>query len=167
MAEVPWILSSPLATQIILPFVLVFVLLFAILDRTKILGEEKRTINAIISLVIALIFVTFSRAVEMVSKLMPFLAVLAVVILVFMVLWGFIAGGFKSELIVNTGIKITGGVIITLALVIAVIYITGFSDVISSWFQGGSSGAIASTIVFLVVIGGAIALVLATGNKSS
>ena len=44
------ILSSPLVVEVLLPFLLVFTLVFAVLDRTKLLGEGKRQINAIISL---------------------------------------------------------------------------------------------------------------------
>lgn len=164
MAEVPWILTHPLVTGTILPFVLVFVLIFAILDRIKILGEDKRQINALVSLAIALIFVTFGQAVDIVNKLMPFLAVLTVIILVFLILWGFIATG-KEGLTIHKGIKITGGIIITIALIVAVAVYTGASDIITEWFSGGNSSIIISTVVFLAVIGGAIAVVLATGGK--
>jgi len=163
MAELPWILSNSLVTQIILPFLLVFVLIFAILDRVKILGEDKRQINALVSLAIALIFVTFSRAVDIVSNLMPFLAVLAVIILVFLILWGFIAGG-KEGLVLNKGIKIAGGIIIILALVIAVLFVTGAYGIIQEWITGSNSSIIISTVVFVVVIVAAIVVVLATGS---
>ena len=164
MADIPWILSNSLVTQIILPFLLVFVLIFAILDRIKILGEEKRQINALVSLAIALIFVTFSRAVNIINNLMPFLAVLSVIILIFLILWGFIAGG-KEGLVLNKGIKIAGGIIITIALIIAVLLVTGASDTIQNWISGSNSSIIISTIVFVVVIAGAIVVVLATGNS--
>ena len=97
------ILSSELVGQIILPFVLVFVLIFAILDRIKILGEDKRQINALVSLAIALIFITFTKATGIIINLAAFVAVLAVIILVFLILWGFIAGG-KEGLVVHKGI---------------------------------------------------------------
>ena len=164
MAETPWILSHPLVQEIILPFLLVFVLIFAILDRTKILGEEKRQINALVSLALALIFVTFSNAVGVVTKLVPFLAVLAVIILVFLILYGFIAGNSK-EFSIPDGIKIAGGIIILIAMIIAVAVITGAGDWIKAQFSGSSSNIVISTIVFLVVIGGAIAVVLSVKDK--
>lgn len=165
MAELPWILSNSLVTQIVLPFLLVFVLIFAILDRIKILGEDKRQINALVSLAIALIFVTFTKAVNIVNNLMPFLAVLAVIILVFLVLWGFIAGG-KEGLLVNKGIKIAGGIIILLALIIAVVYATGANETISGLLKGASSNMIVSTVVFIAIMAGAIVVVLTSGKKA-
>ena len=162
--ETPWILSNPLVSQIILPFLLVFVLVFAILDRSKILGEDKRQINAIISLAIGLIFVTFSKAVGIVVNLMPFLAVVAVIILVFMILYGFVASD-KDGLKIPKGIKIAGGIVVILALVIAVVVVTGYWDPLVNMFSGGSSNSVVSTIIFLVVAGAAVAVVVSMGKK--
>jgi hypothetical protein len=161
---VPWILSSDLVTQVILPFLLVFVLVFAILDKIKILGEDRRQINALVSLAIDLIFVTFSKAVGIINQLIPFLVVFTIVILIFLMLWGFIAGN-KEGLSINNGIKIAGGIIIAVALIVAVIVVTGAGDVFKSLFTGGSSSFIIETIVFLVIIGGAIAVVLSVKSK--
>lgn len=36
------ILQSDFVTQLILPFLLVFTLVFAILEKTKLLGDEKK-----------------------------------------------------------------------------------------------------------------------------
>jgi len=162
MAETPWILSNPLVTEIILPFLLVFVLIFAILDRTKILGDDKRQINAIISLAIALIFITFSKAVGIVTGLMPFLAVLAVIILIFFILYGFFASG-KEGLEINKGIKIAGGVVVLVALVIAVLVVTGYWDKLKDSVSG--SNVVLSTIILIAIVAGAMAVVLASGKS--
>ena len=57
------IFISPYFLDYILPFVLVFTLIFAILQKTKILGEGKKQIDAIIGLVVGfiLIAVPFAR----------------------------------------------------------------------------------------------------------
>ncbi len=76
----------------ILPFVLVFTLIFAILEKTKLLGEDKKQINSLVGLVVGLILIAFPYARDIVVLLMPFLAVSAVILLVFMLLYGFILG---------------------------------------------------------------------------
>lgn len=43
--------------DVMLPFLLFFVVLFAILQKTKILGENKKNINSVIALVVSLIIV--------------------------------------------------------------------------------------------------------------
>jgi len=161
MAETPWILTHPLVTEVILPFLLVFVLIFAILDKLKILGDDKRQINAIISLAIALIFVTFSKAVGIVTGLMPFLAVLAVIILIFFILYGFFASG-KEGLEISKGIKIAGGVVVLVALVIAVLVVTGYWDILKTAVSG--SNTVVSTIILVAIVAGAMAVVLASGK---
>lgn len=157
------IFSSSLFQGIIFPFALVFVLVFAILDKSKLLGEGKRQINAIVSLVIALIFVSFSRAVGIVVGLMPFLAVMLVIILVFYLMIGFVFNNEKA-FTPNRGIKIAGGIIVFVALLIAVAVVTGYWDKILSLLQGG--GTLASTIIMLAVIGGALAVVLGSDKKT-
>ncbi len=76
----------------ILPFVLVFTLIFAILEKTKLLGDDKKQVNAITGLVIGLILIGTPFARDIIVKLMPFLAIFAVILLVFMLLYGFIEG---------------------------------------------------------------------------
>lgn len=157
------IFNNALFTEIIWPFLLVFVLIFAILDRTKILGEGKRQINAIISLVIALIFVSFAKAVGIVVNLMPFLAVMLVIILVFYLILGFVFNE-ANGLSIPKGMKIAGGIVMLIAVIIAVLVVTGYWTKFLGLFTSGDS--VTSTIVMLVVIGGALAIVLATGKKS-
>lgn len=162
MAETPWILSNPLFSDIIFPFLLIFVLIFAILDRTKILGEDKRQINALVSLAIALIFLSFSRAVGVVKNLIPFVAVFAVIILVFLILYGFIASD-KEGLKIPVGMKIAGGIVILIALVIAVLIATSSWNKFVELLTGGSK--ITTSIIFIVIIGAAVAVILSMGGK--
>ena len=41
----------------LLPFLLVFTIIFAILQRTEILGKDKKNFNVVIALVLALLFI--------------------------------------------------------------------------------------------------------------
>jgi len=157
------ILSSPFFKELVLPFLLVFALIFAILERIKILGEEKRQINAIVAFVVALIFVSFSEAVGITVNLMGVVAVVAVILLVFMILYGFAAGG--KEFTMPPGLKVTFGILIALVIIISLLIFTGYWNVLISSLAGG--GSTLANIIFIVIIIGAIALVLATGKKSS
>ncbi len=161
MAET--IFSSTLFNELIWPFLLVFVLIFAILDKTKILGEGKRQINAIVSLVIALIFVSFASAVGIIVNLMPFLAVVLVIILLFYLMMGFVWNE-KEGFTVPKGVKIAGAIVVFIALAIAVLIVTGYWNNVLSIFSG--EGTVSSSIVMIVIIAGALAIVLSTGKKS-
>lgn len=163
MAET--IFSSALVKEAILPFLLVFVLIFAILEKTKILGEGKKQINAIISLVIALILIVFPYPRDIIVNLMPVLAVVAVVLFVFMLLYGFV-GMTGKEFTMPKGLKITFGILIAIVLIVAILIITGYWENFSGWFSGESGGKVWQNIIIILIIGGVIALVLSTGGGS-
>ena len=158
------ILTAPIFIDIVFPFVLVFVLIFAILQKTNILGEDKPQINAIISLAIGILFIAFPYPRGVVQLLMPFLAVAAVVILVFMILFGFVASGDKG-FVMNKGLKITFGILIGIALIIAILAATGYWKTFIDVFTGDSSNTIVTSIIFIAIIGGAMAVVLSSGGE--
>lgn len=159
------ILASNFAVQVVYPFLLVFTLVFAILQKSKLLGEGKQQIDALIALAVALILIAFSWATDIITQLMPFLAVSLVILLVFMLLWGFVASG-EEGLQLNKGLKITLGIVIGIAVVVAVIVATGqWSVVWNSLFVEGTPTDLASTIFLIALIGGAFAIVLASGKK--
>jgi len=66
--------------------------MFAILQKTKILGEGKAQIDALVSLALALILIVFPGPRDLIVSIVPWLAVALVVILVFLLLYGFVAG---------------------------------------------------------------------------
>jgi len=154
------VFSNPIFTEIVLPFILIFVLIFALLDRSKVLGEGKRQINAIVSLVIALIFISFSKAVGIVVDLMPFLAVLSVITLIFFILFGFVAAD-KEGLKIHKGIRIALGVIVTVALVVAILIVTGYWGKLKDLMTEN----VLTNVIFIVLIIGAMAVILTTGKK--
>ena len=160
------ILSHPFFTDLILPFLLVFTLIFAILEKSKMLGEEKKQINAIVSLVIWLIFIAFPFAREIVIKLIPFLAVSLVILFVFMLIIGFILAKKEGDML-NPGLKIALGIIFGLAVLVAVLWITGGWDIIYSFVMERDLGqTLLINLFILAIIGGAIAVVMSSGGKS-
>lgn len=157
-------LSSPFVTEAVLPFLLIFTLFFAILEKTKILGEERRQINAIVSLVIALLLLAFPLARNVITGLMPVLAVIAVVLLVFIMLYAFASG--EKELKMPKGIKITFGILIGLALIIALLVLTGYWDIVINYLTGGENKTVVTNVFLIAIIIAAVIGVWATGNKS-
>jgi hypothetical protein len=154
------ILQAPILVDFLYPFLLIFFLLFAILEKTNIFGEGKKQINALISLVIALIFVSAVFPKIIVGNLMLFLSVGLVVVFVALMLWGFVSG--KGEF--------TGGMnkfwawIIGIAIVFAILWASGLGGSlveIFDWLFGSSwSGVLWTNILMVALIAGAIAVVL-------
>jgi hypothetical protein len=167
MAVVETILTSSFAVNIVYPFLLIFVLVFAILQKSKILGEGKHQIDALVSLSIALIVVAFGWATDIITKMMPFLAISLVTILVFMLLYGFIASDIKKGLEIPDWLKRVGVAFATVVVVIALIVATGQWDrIYNSIFTGeGISGLWADIILVIIVIAAASAVVLSGKSK--
>lgn len=151
------ILSNTVVKDVILPFVLVFALVFAVLEKSEILGKEKRQTNAIISLAVALIVIAVGSVTDLITNLIPILAVGLVILLVFMLLWGMVfkEGTFEMP----SGARIAVGIIAAIVVVVAVIYFTDSWNYIKGLFSGDISNWV-SNVVFIVIIIGAAALVL-------
>jgi hypothetical protein len=153
----------PIFTELILPFVLVFVLVFAILQKSKVLGEGKAQVDALVALAIGLILVAVPPARDFIILIVPWLAVAVVVMLVFLILYGFVGGDLKEG---PQWMKIVFGILAGVFVLFLVAWFSGFWDTIVNWFTGGTGGNIVANIIMLLVIGGAIAVAVATGKKS-
>jgi len=160
------ILSSEIFVEIIFPFLLVFTLTFAVLEKSKLLGDGKRQINALISLSVALMLIAFEYPRDVIVKLTPFLAVSLVILFIFMLMYGFVSGKKEGD-VLNKGLKITLGVIVGLAVIVAVLWATGAWDKIYSFLLGGDSSKIWVNVLIIVIIGAAMAMVLATSGKGN
>ena len=161
------LLTLPIFQKYILPFVLVFTLIFAILQKTKLLGDDVKQINAIVGLVVGLMFVVFPFANDIVAQLMPFLAVSAVVLLVFMLMYGFIGGKIEGD-VLHKGVKITLMIILGLALATFMLYISGWWDNIYEFlFEGSNAVTLWFNIFILIIIAVAVIAVLVDKKKGS
>ena len=84
-------------TDVMLPFLLIFVIIFAILHKTKILGETKKNLNIVVAIVTALIVViphvtnTFppdADPVEIINNALPQVSLLLVAVIFLLILIG-------------------------------------------------------------------------------
>lgn len=146
-------------TKFVLPFLLIFFIVFAILEKTKVFGEDNKQTNALIAFVIGLIFVGVAFPKEVVENLILFLTVALVVLFVVLVLWGFVSG--KELKIESTGLRWTIGIAIVVSVVIAVLWATGIQGGAFDLLFGQSwSGTFWTNLLFVVLVGAALALIL-------
>ena len=85
--------------DVILPFILIFTLIFAILQKSKILGEDKKNFNVVVSLVVALSVViphvldTYPPGydvVELINSILPQISLVAIAFLTVLLLAGLV-----------------------------------------------------------------------------
>jgi len=159
------IFTNPLFVETILPFLLMFTLVFAILEKTKILGDGKRQIDAIVSLAIALIFIAFGSATDIVVRMIPVLGIALVVILIFMILLGsmFQSGNFEMP----DWLKIVVGILVAILVIATVLVLTGGLDYIINFIYGENSGILINGFLVLIIVGAILAVVFGKKGEDS
>lgn len=156
------ILQHWVFTQFILPFLLIWTITFALLQKTKILGEGKQQLDAIVAFVIGLIFVGAVFPKVVVGNLILFLTVSIIIVFVGLLLWGFISGGeLKTGILEKGGLKWVVGIGLFLVLIGAVFWATGFWDeALDILFKQSWSSDLWTNVSFIVVIAATLAVVL-------
>ncbi|MBS3084169.1 hypothetical protein J4423_05165 [Candidatus Pacearchaeota archaeon] len=160
------ILSSPIISEAVLPFILIFTVVFAILQKSAILGKDKKQIDALVGIVFGLITITFARAVGIINQLLPFLAVSVVLILVFLILVAVFHKEDKEFKLDDTFKKIIMWMSF-IAVVIAGLVFTGAWDYIVEKFTGADSSSLVTNVVFILIIIGVFLIVWFGGGKDS
>lgn len=115
----------------LLPFLLIFTLVFAILQRAKILGENKN-FNIIVSLVLALLFIVPHMTgsyplgydpVQVLNEALPSVSLVAVAAVMLLLLLGIFGRGIGEALMP----------VIAIAAILFVIYIFGTTSALNLW----------------------------------
>lgn len=150
---------------VLLPFVLVFALSFAVLQKTKILGDHKN-LNVIVSLVLGLLFLQNVYLVEKIQLFLPNVSFAVLVFLALLLLVGVFAGDKLSEW--TSKWKWFAVVAATIALVWAFTsdYLGESSDFFA-WLSAFSETRIFQYVLLGVIVAVLIALVAAGDKKPS
>ncbi len=145
------------------PFFLVFFVLFAILEKTKLLGESKQ-LNAMVAGVIGLIFVSAVFPKIIVGNLMQFLTVAIMVVFVGLLLWGFVSGSEEPK--VEGKLKTPAIVVTIIAVIIGTLWAAQVNtfgvlgDFAEFLFSSSWSNSFWSNALFIIVIALAMAVAL-------
>tara|TARA_Y100000310_G_scaffold335371_1_gene417253 strand:+ start:75 stop:656 length:582 start_codon:yes stop_codon:yes gene_type:complete len=140
-------------TDVLLPFLLIFTLVFAILQKTKILGEDKKNFNVVIALVMALTVVIPHATggypinydpVNIINAFLPGISLVIVAVVMLFVLIG-LWGGEANW------VGGTPSAMIAILAAIAVIWIFGAA---ANWWTGWNwfTGFFGEDAVALVII---------------
>ena len=139
--------------DIIVPFILVFTIVYAVLDKTKVLGEEdgepKRRFNAIAAFVIASFTLLAVDVMNLVTRMSQYMVMLLVMGLLLAVLFGFL--GFKDLGKKKLGKKIILPVAFA-CLILVMLYAFGWLDILDWSAVYRYSGVLIALAVFFVVI---------------
>lgn len=147
-------------SDVMLPFVLIFTIIYAILHKTKILGEGKKNFNAVVAVVVALLvviphispnnpFSENSDPVNIINKALPQVSLILVAVVFLMIM----IGVFGQDM-VFLGLAAPGWILFFSIAVILIIFggaagwwSQGFLDFLQVEF---GDDAIAIAIMFLI-----------------
>src|SRR3989338_33112 len=149
--------------DVLLPFLLIFTIVFAVLEKSKILGEEKRNMNTAIALIFSLIIVIPHITGDLPAGYDPVLVINAALPSVGLVVVGIIAlmiliGVFAHDK-VTLGMSMPGWIGFFSIVAIIIIFgsaagwfATGFDDWLTNIFGSDALAIIIMLIVFGVII---------------
>lgn len=144
-------------TDVLLPFLLIFIIFFAILQKSHILGEEKKNLNVGVSLVVALTVVIphvlgkyppGSDVIDIMNRALPSVSIVVVAVIMLLVLLGIFGGDAKL-----VGIHMGSWVAIISLIIIVWIFGSAagwFGTRGSNWTRFFGSDVIAIIIILLV-----------------
>ena len=156
-------------TDVMLPFLLIFILFFAVLEKTKVLGEGKKNLNVAVSLIIGLLVVIphvmglyppNRDVVDIMNRALPSFSIVVVAIMMLLLLLGIFGGDAKL-----VGMKM-GNWIAVISLII-ILWIFGGAagwGYNNSWLYRVFGSDTIAIILILLVFGIIIAFV--TGGES-
>jgi len=156
--------------DVILPFLLVFTLVFAVLQRIKLFGEDKKSINIVVALIIGILTVVPHVTgrypaqydpVAIINSLLPSVGVLSVVIILILFLGGMFGGEYS-------GSSVPGIIMVLILLVIGYIFGTtvGWWEAPSQTFGSWWSSSL-STLVIVILVFGVIIWFITSGDKKT
>lgn len=164
------ILQADILVNFLYPMFLVFFICYAILEKTKILGNGKQQLDAGVSLIVSLIFVGAVFPKLIVANLVQFMSIGLVIIFIGLVLWGFVSGKgeFPEEFVKKSGW------IVGIAVLFAVMWatgvggpvLTGLQNLMGFLFSSNWSGKFWTNLLVIGLIAIGIAAALKGGGNS-
>lgn len=149
-------LDSYRVADVLLPFLLVFLIVFAVLQKTKILGEGKKNYNVMFALIMGLAVIfphvlgVGPDVVPIINNALPHISLIAVAIVMFL----FIIGIWGTKVkIAKTGL----GTWVVILSILAVVYIfgaaAGWGWVIPSWLDWAVDSDVMAVFIIIIIFG--------------
>ena len=158
--------------DVVVPFLLFFAIVFAVLEKTRVLGEKKSNVNLIVALAVSLLVIATNKAVNFISTVIPNMILFLVLIIMFVMITGiFFKEGdyeFYKEHKIWFGIFMVILFVLTIGFVLNAWPVEGSMTLLEKlWvaIQSGSSGELVGGIILFAFMVGAIALVMNSSKK--
>lgn len=145
--------------DVILPFLLVYTITYAILQKTKILGKDKKSIDAVVAFASAFFVVASTKLVAIISKGLANVMLVMIVLFCFLMLASFLNADEEGPVKLSPGTKKILGALLFLIVVLIFFQAIGWLSPILGFIGNNWNGEIISSIALLGVFIGLIAWV--------
>lgn len=119
--------------QVVVPFILVFAVVFAILEKSKLLGDDSKSVNSIIALVLALTTTGAAAVTGILATMIPLVMLTILILLLFFLTYGLFAGELST---VSSGMKIGLGIGVAIAIALIFLHSANLLDVLTGEILG-------------------------------
>ncbi len=156
--------------EVILPFLLIFTITFAILEKTRILGEVKigeatypnKNLDAVVAFVVALIMITATRLIAFINEFLSMVAVVMVIGIGFLLMIGVFYNTSDNRNLLESGWVKAFTIIIAISTVLIILYAAGVLDDVYNWIISNDYSQIIGTLVLLGILFGIVAYITKT-----
>lgn len=159
--------------DVVLPFLIIFTLVFAILEKTKILGMDEKTkkpkqnINAMVAFTVALFFIAIPKVVSALKLSLPYVAILLVVIMAYLMLVGAYASGDKEFNFENSRFwKGFLGILVFIALLVIFLNSFGWLDSVWDYIVENWQDTFIVSLIFVAAIIGTVFWVMKSSSST-
>lgn len=148
--------------DVILPFLLVFTVVFAILQKSQILGENKKNLDATVAFVVAMLVVAATRITGIINEALPAIVLLIIVSMSFLLLVGmFVKPGEIFKNLEGPWVKF---LMILLFIAVILIFLANIRmesgdswleytlNYVSEYWSGAVVGSIILVVIFIAAI---------------
>ena len=165
--------------DVILPFLFVFTVVYALLEKTRILGEDtvkgekipKRSLNSTVSFVVAMLVVATNKVVTAINAALPNVVLLIVLLICFLMLVGMFykEGEFdfaKQYAGWTTGFAVVILIFIVLIFADSITYSGSESwlDYLFNYVVANFSGAVIGSIIMFIIVISAVVYITRGGQ---
>jgi hypothetical protein len=154
-AEQPSVILEGLLTlraigffDFLLPFILFFAIVYGALDKTKVFGENKRDINSVVALVIALVATTTAMVTKALAGFLPWIGFIALVVVSFLMIVALVVGDV-SHLANIPYFKEAMVIVVAIFIAIVFVYAVGLEQL----FPQISLSATDIALIIMLVVG--------------
>ncbi len=151
------------------PFILVFTIIYGVLEKTEVFGKKRHDINSMIALSMALMFAITGWAVRATQNFLPWVGLLAIVIISFLMLTAMFWPKL-SDLQSNKAIKYGGVITVLIIFILVILYYTGLLNTLFSTAASASAETVTEAIAVIITLAlfiGGIAIVVFSKESSS